>query len=52
MGPKGYHVTLAALVVTTTPDTDAVIDGFAPHDFADARRLVVISTQAEAMRPR
>jgi len=45
----GYHVTLAAPAsdVSGTPDADVVIEGFVPHDLADARRFVVVSTQGK-----
>ena len=45
----GYHVTLAAPAsdVAATPDADVVIDGFVPHDLAEALRFVVVSTQGK-----
>jgi xanthine dehydrogenase accessory factor len=45
----GYHVTLAAPAsdVATAPDADVVIDGFVPHDLAEALRFVVVSTQGK-----
>ena len=45
----GYHVTLAAPAsdVAAAPDADVVIDGFVPHDLAEALRFVVVSTQGK-----
>jgi xanthine dehydrogenase accessory factor len=45
----GYHVTLAAPAsdLTTEPDADVIIDGFAPRYLSDARRFVVVSTQGK-----
>jgi xanthine dehydrogenase accessory factor len=43
----GYHVTLAAPAadLTSTPDADLLIDGYALGKLHQARRFVVVSTQ-------
>ena len=43
----GYHVTLAAPAadLVAVPDTDALVDGFAPGKLHQARRFIVVSTQ-------
>jgi xanthine dehydrogenase accessory factor len=45
----GYHVTLAAPSVdlTTTPDADMLIDGYALGKLNQAKRFVVVSTQGK-----
>src|SRR5260370_2545626 len=42
----GYHVTLAApsADLVAVPDTDTLVDGFAPGEFHQARRFLVVST--------
>lgn len=43
----GYYVTLAAPAadLTTPPDADALIDGYALQDLGEAKRFLVVSTQ-------
>src|SRR6266403_1681073 len=43
----GYHVTLAApsADLSTVPDADALVDGFALGELTQAKRFVVVSTQ-------
>jgi xanthine dehydrogenase accessory factor len=45
----GYHVTVAApsADVTSTPDADMLIDGFALGKLSEAKRFVVVSTQGK-----
>jgi xanthine dehydrogenase accessory factor len=45
----GYHVTLAAPAgdLTTAPDADTLIDGYALGPLNQARRFVVVSTQGK-----
>jgi xanthine dehydrogenase accessory factor len=45
----GYHVTLAAPAadITTPPDADAIIDGYALGELNEAKRFVVVSTQGK-----
>jgi xanthine dehydrogenase accessory factor len=45
----GYHVTVAAPTadMTSTPDADMLIDGFALGKLHEARRFVVVSTQGK-----
>ncbi|PWK73874.1 XdhC/CoxI family protein [Aminobacter sp. AP02] len=47
--PLGYHVTVAvpAADMSTTPDADVVIDGFALDELHEAQRFVVVSTQGK-----
>jgi len=45
----GYHVTLAAPAgdLSAVPDTDMLVDGFAPGELNQARRFIVVSTQGK-----
>lgn len=45
----GYHVTLAAPAadLTSEPDAQIVVDGFALRELSGARRFVVVSTQGK-----
>jgi xanthine dehydrogenase accessory factor len=45
----GYHVTVAApsADVSSTPDADLLIDGFALGRLSEAKRFVVVSTQGK-----
>src|SRR5882762_3434266 len=47
----GYHVTLAAPAadLAAVPDAHVIIDGLEPRYLNDARRFVVVSTQAEGV---
>jgi xanthine dehydrogenase accessory factor len=45
----GYHVTLAApsADLVAIPDTDTLVDGFAPGELNSTRRFIVVSTQGK-----